>query len=412
MEKHQLPIAIIGAGPVGLVTAAHLLAKGMTPLIFESGSKAGANIEQWAHVKMFSPWQSNVDGLAAQLLSAEGWISPPENEYPNGRQLLDGFVQPLANSAQIHSHLRLNTRVLAATRFGHDAMKTQGRSQAPFLLRVAGPAGNEDVLACAVIDASGTYQTPNWMGAHGIPALGEAEHAAHIAYSTPAVLGRDRNRYANKRVLVVGGGHSALNALQDMVRLAQDASQTKVLWAIRGDAAEGSLGSANDPLEQRGKLGLRIRQFLDEGRIELFTNVAIDQVIGNSKGLTVKAGEQVLPTIDELIVATGFRPDLSVLTELRTAVDPATQSAMLLAPLIDPNQHSCGTVRLHGAEELVHPEENFFIVGMKSYGRAPTFLLKTGYEQVRSVVEALEHSLNVTKRAELTLPESDLCNVD
>jgi len=413
MVNNELPVAIIGAGPMGLVAAAHLLARGITPLIFEAGPEAGSSIEEWAHVKMFSPWRFNVDKEAAKLLLADGWTPPPENEYPTGRELLDRFVRPLADLEQIKRHLQLNTRVLAVTRVGQDVMKTQGRSAAPFLLRVSGPAGEQDVRASAVIDASGTYLTPNWMGAHGIPALGEIEHAAHISYGIPEVLGRVRNRYANKRVLVVGGGHSAFNALQDLVRLIQEAPQTKVLWAIRGNSLERILGGgANDQLEERGKLGLKIRQLLNDGVIELFKNVAIDQVVGNGQGLVVKAGDQILPPVDQIIVATGFRPDMSLLAELRIAIDPATQSAVLLAPMIDPNEHSCGTVRPHGAVELAHPEEGLFIVGMKSYGRAPTFLLMTGYEQVRSVVAALAGDWDAAKRVELVLPETGICNSD
>ncbi|VVN83575.1 NAD(P)-binding domain-containing protein [Pseudomonas fluorescens] len=413
MENTYLPVAIIGAGPVGLAAAAHLLARGITPLILEAGPKAGSSIEEWAHVKMFSPWQFNVDKEAAKLLLADGWTPPLKNEYPTGRELLDRFVRPLADLEQIKHHLQLNTRVLAITRVGQDVMKTQGRSAAPFLLRVRGPSGEQDLLASAVIDASGTYLTPNLMGAHGIPALGEIEHAAHIAYGIPEVLGRVRNRYANKRVLVVGGGHSAFNVLQDLVWLTQEAPQTKVLWAIRGNSLERILGGgANDQLEERGKLGLKIRQLLNDGVIELFKNVAIDQVTGNGQGLVVKAGERILPPVDELIVATGFRPDLSLLSELRIALDPATQSAVLLAPMIDPNEHSCGTVRPHGAIELAHPEEGLFIVGMKSYGRAPTFLLMTGYEQVRSVVAALAGDWDAAKRVELVLPQTGICNSD
>ena len=413
MENNHLPVAIIGAGPVGLAAAAHLLARGITPLILEAGPTAGSSIEEWAHVKMFSPWQFNVDKEAAKLLLANGWTPPPENEYPTGRELLDRFVRPLADLQQIKRRLQLNTRVLAVTRVGQDVMKTKGRSAAPFLLRVLGPTGEQDVLASAVIDASGTYLTPNWMGAHGIPALGEIKHAAHIAYGIPQVLDRDQNRYANKRVLVVGGGHSAFNALQDLVRLTQAAPQTKVLWAIRGNSLERILGGgANDQLEERGKLGLKIRQLLDDGVIELFKNVAIDQVVENDQGLVVKAGEQILPSVDELIVATGFRPDMKLLAELRIALDPATQSAALLAPMIDPNEHSCGTVRPHGAVELAHPEEGLFIVGMKSYGRAPTFLLLTGYEQVRSVVAAVAGDWEAARRVELILPETGICNSD
>lgn len=205
MENIHLPVAIIGAGPMGLTAAAQLLARGITPLILEVGPKAGSSIEEWAHVKMLSAWQFNVDKEAAKLLLADGWIPPPENEYPTGLELLDRFTRPLADLEQIKRHLQLNTRVLTVTRVGQDVTKTKGRSAAPFLLRVAGPTGEQDVLASAVIDASGTYLTPNWMGAHGIPALGEIEHAAHIAYGIAEVLARGLNTGLSQQVVLLGG---------------------------------------------------------------------------------------------------------------------------------------------------------------------------------------------------------------
>jgi hypothetical protein len=113
---------------------------------------------------------------------------------------------------------------------------------------------------------------------------------------------------------------------------------------------------------------------------------------------------------DELIVATGFRPDLGFLSELRLSLDPALDCPAALAPLIDPNEHSCGTVRPHGARELSHPEPGFYIAGMKSYGRAPTFLTLTGYEQVRSIVAEIAGDKEAAARVELVLPETGVCN--
>jgi len=413
MENQHLPVAIIGAGPVGLAAASHLLARGITPLILEAGSEVGASIVKWSHVKMFSPWQFNVDQEAAKLLAAEGWTPQAEGKYPTGRELLDHYVRPLAEVELIKRHLRLNTRVLAVSRVGLDVMKTNGRSVAPFVLRIAGPEGQQDVWASAVIDASGTYLTPNWLGAHGIPALGEIENSDHIAYGIPDVLSDARRRYANKTVLVAGSGHSAFNALLDLVELARQEPQTNILWAIRGSSLDRILGGgSNDKLEERGKLGLKIHQLLNDGAIDLFQNAAIDRVSHTSNGLIVQAGEQHLPPVNEVIAATGFRPDLKLLAELRLTLDPATQSAVRLAPMIDPNEHSCGTVRPHGAAELAHPEDGVFIVGMKSYGRAPTFLLLTGYEQVRSVVAALAGDWEAAKRVELVLPETGVCSSD
>nr|WSS66437.1 hypothetical protein OG284_09475 [Streptomyces sp. NBC_01177] len=93
----------------------------------------------------------------------------------------------------------------------------------------------------------------------------------------------------------------------------------------------------------------------------------------------------------------------------RRAYETAPPGPAALAPLIDPNQHSCGSVRPHGHRELSHPEQGVHLVGMKSYGRAPTFLAMTGYEQVRSVAAALAGDIGSADRVELTLPETGVC---
>ena len=112
---------------------------------------------------------------------------------------------------------------------------------------------------------------------------------------------------------------------------------------------------------------------------------------------------------DEVIAATGFRPDLTLLGELRLDLDDRVEAARALAPLIDPNLHSCGSVPPHGVSSSP-PRAGVYIVGMKSYGRAPTFLLRTGYEQVRSVAAALAGDWEAARRVELVLPETGVCN--
>ncbi|WP_144172988.1 NAD(P)-binding domain-containing protein [Pseudomonas sp. Kh13] len=408
MSQSDLPIVIIGAGPMGLAAAAHALARGMNPLIFEAGAQAGESISRWGHVSMFSPWDYNVDKEAAKLLSATGWQAPDSDTYPTGRELLDHYLLPLAELPVIKERLHLDSRVTAVTKVGADVQKTKGRESAAFLVRVKGPKGEQDIQARAVIDASGTYETPNWMGASGIPALGELNAKAHIAYGLPDVSGKARDRYLGRRVLVVGGGHSAFNALQDLVQL----PGTQVSWAIRGHTLDKILGGgANDKLAERGSLGLRIRALLEHGKISLHQDISISQVDTTEQGLVVHSNGQALPEVDEIIVATGFRPNLQLLGELRLAIDPATQSPVQLAPLIDPNEHSCGTVRPHGIDELSHPDEGIFIVGMKSYGRAPTFLMITGYEQVRSILAGLAGDWEAARRVELELPETGICSL-
>jgi hypothetical protein len=412
-ETGNLPVVVIGAGPIGLAAAAHLLSRGEVPVVLEAGAEVGANIRQWAHVRLFSPWEYNVDPVSAALLRAGGWQDPDPQVYPTGGDLVERYLVPLAGTPELRPHIRLGARVTAVTRVGFDKMKSKGRERSPFLVMVETADGREEaVTARAVIDASGTWGRPNPLGAGGIPAPGERAASDRIFYGIPDVLGVHRERYAGKRVLVVGSGHSAFNAIQDLVTLAGEDAGTSIVWAVRRPSA-GRLfgGGENDQLVARGLLGLRLRQLVGSGAVRLVTGFRALQVVRDENGLTVAGEKETLSGIDEIVVVTGARPDLSILSELRLDLDPAVESPSVLAPLIDPNLHSCGTVRPHGAEELKHPEEGFFIVGMKSYGRAPTFLLRTGYEQVRSVVSALAGDWESARETHLELPETGVCTL-
>jgi hypothetical protein len=408
----KLPIAVIGAGPVGLAAAAHLLARGETPLVLEAGDEVGANIRQWAHVRLFSPWKYGVDTASAALLEAHGWQRPDPEQYPTGGDLVDRYLAPLAATPEIAPHLRLVSQVVAVARHGYDKMKTAGREKAPFELTLRLRDGREEtVLARGVIDASGTWTTPNPIGSSGVPAPGERTAAERIFYGIPDVLGKHRERYAGRTVLVIGAGHSAFNAILDLAKLVAEAPDTRVLWAIRR-ASVGQLfgGGEKDGLVARGVLGLRVRKLVEEGNIRLVKGFRTVRLVSGNQ-LEVVGESETLGGIDEIIATTGARPDLSLLSELRLDLDTAVESPRALAPLIDPNVHSCGTVRPHGAEELKHPETDFYIVGMKSYGRAPTFLLLTGYEQVRSVVCALVGDWEGARQVKLELPETGACSL-
>jgi thioredoxin reductase len=411
MTPETLPVAVIGAGPVGLAAAAHLVLKGETPLILEAGPAVGASIRKWGHVRIFSPWKHNVDSASAALLAAAGWKRPPDAECPTGHELVEQYLAPLAALPAIRPHLRLGTRVSAVSRQGVDRAKTTGREDRPFVLRVESGGVESDVLARAVIDASGTYQTPNPLGANGLPAIGEAAHAGRIFYGIPDVLGTDRARYANRRVLVVGSGHSAFNVLLDLASLIESAPGTIVHWAIRR-AAMGDLfgGGTRDQLEERGRLGQRMRALVAASALHVHAGFRTSRLATTDAGLVVHGEDEVLPAVDEIIATTGFRPDLHMLREMRLDLDAIVESPAALAPLIDPNLHSCGTVPPHGAEQLRQPEKDFYVVGMKSYGRAPTFLMLTGYEQVRSVVCALTGDERGAREVRLVLPETGVCS--
>lgn len=415
VSVNRLPVAIIGAGPVGLAAAAELLARGETPIVFEAGDTIARNVREWSHVRMFSPWRYNVGRAAKSLLEASGWQHPDEEAVPTGGELVRDYLEPLASLPAMARHIHLRATVTAITRKNCDKVRTKGRELLPFVLRVKQAEGVASFEARAVIDASGTWTLPNPAGADGLPAIGEAQCAGQIATGIPDVLGDARARYAGKTVAVVGGGHSALNVLIDLARLQTAEPGTRILWLMRKERIEAAYGGEEaDGLAARGALGSQARRIVEGGAVEAITPFRIGRISRNAGSRLVIAGDrgghpdQVVA--DEMIVATGFRPDLSFLREVRLSLDPWLECAEQIGALIDPNLHSCGTVRPHGAIELAHAEADFYIAGMKSYGRAPTFLLATGHEQVRSIAAALMGDMAAARRVELALPETGVCS--
>ncbi|WP_320536048.1 NAD(P)-binding protein [Pseudarthrobacter sp. IC2-21] len=410
----NLPIAVIGAGPVGLAAAAHLLERGLQPLIFEAGPTAGAAIEQWRHIRLFSPWRFNLDAAAVRLLEPTGWVPPRPTALPYGGELIDNYLAPLAAIPAIGSRLQTGARVLAVTRQGMDKTHTRNRGTTPFVVRVEHQDGQvRDHTVAGVIDASGTWSTRNPLGTSGLPASGEESAAERIASPLPDVTGRDRGTFAGRRVLVVGAGHSAANTLINLAGLAQEEPDTAIVWAVRGPSAEKVYGGGDaDGLPARGQLGSRLRRLVEAGTIELHTGFGISALKSLESGVSVESVDGRRLDVDVIIPCTGFRPDLDILRELRLSLDPAVEAPTGLGPLIDPEFHSCGTVAPHGAKLLAHLDKDFYIVGMKSYGRAPTFLLATGYEQVRSVVAALAGDQAAADTVHLELPETGVCSTD
>jgi hypothetical protein len=407
-----LPVAIIGAGPIGLAAAAQLRARGLTPLVLEAGTGIGQAVGAWRHVRMFSPWAFNIDAAARALLEAEGWTAPDPDSYPTGGELLDRYLTPLA--ALLQAHIRTGARVIGVARRDLGRLQDgEARDAAPFMLHVETCCGIQAIEARAVIDCSGTWSAPNPAGSHGMPAPGEIRHADRIAYGIPDVLGAESATYAGRTTLVVGAGHSAMNAVLDLVTLAKRAPGTRILWAFRRPLGAVNFGGgARDGLAQRGALGAQAQALVESGAVTALAPFLIDGIANAEEMLAVTGrqdGRVTTVRADRMIVATGFRPDLSFLREVRLGLDPAVEATPALAPLIDPNLHSCGTVRPHGEAELRHADAAFYIAGMKSYGRAPTFLLATGHEQVRSIAAFLAGDLAAARRVELVLPETGVC---
>ena len=416
-EKEKLPVAIIGAGPVGLATAAHLVSRGQTFILLESGSHVGANILTWGHIRLFSPWRYNVDKVAKSILEKSNWTHPELEKLPTGKELVEQYLEPLSKLSEIQPYIQLNTKVLSIGKKDTDKMKTQNRENIPFIVHTESNGSYKTFEARAVIDATGTWGNPNPATSSGVWLNEEKSLHEQVFYGIPNILEKEKERYANKRVAVVGGGHSAINTLLDLAKLKETYNKTEIIWIMRRQRVEDAYGGEEkDALAARGELGSRIHSLVDEQKIKVVTPFRIQEVRKSQEGIMIKGNmnneENILNGIEEIIVNTGSRPDLTILREVRVAIDSATESVEALAPLIDPNIHSCGTVRPHGEKELRQPEKDLYIVGAKSYGRAPTFLMATGYEQVRSIVAYLSGDVESAEKVELDLPETGVCSVN
>ncbi len=401
----ELPVVIIGAGPQGLAAAAHLAERGLAALLLEQGDRAGAAVREWGHVRLFSSWPELTDAAARRLLEPAGW-SAPKAGFPTGSEWVDGYLAPLAE--ELGDRVRTGTTVTGVSRLGRDKVVDAGRRDQPFVVHTQDRDGGEGrVLARAVIDASGTWSRPNPAGADGFPAIGEAAARDLLSYRIPD----DVSAFAGAHVVVVGAGHSATHAVLRLSELAGRESGTRVTWLLRRSSMANVLGGgAGDELPERAVLGSRARRVIESGAVEVVTGFRVVEFRSGADGLTVIAEDaREISRVDHVFALTGFRPDTSMLREMRIDLDPALDAVAGIAGEIDPNIHSCGSVSATGARQLAQPEPGLFIVGAKSYGRAPTFLALTGFEQVRSVVAHLAGDVEAAERNELVLPDTGVC---
>ncbi|MGW2668212.1 NAD(P)-binding domain-containing protein [Streptomyces sp. NPDC001272] len=407
----ELPVVVIGAGPIGLAAAAHLVGRGIEPLVLEAGPVVASAVRDWSHVRLFSTWGEVVDPAAEKLLAPTGWVRPDGAGCPTGGDWAEQYLEPLA--AVLGERVRVGARVTGVSRLGRDRVVDADREAQPFTVHLAHADGSEErLLARAVIDASGTWSAPGPLGGDGLPALGQGAAADRISYRLPDLTDPAvRARYAGRRTAVIGSGASAFTALASLAGLAGEEAGTHTTWILRRGISGSTFGGGEaDQLPARGALGLAAKAAVDHGYADAVTGFRTTAVERSGEQLVLVAEDgRRLEPVDEAIVLTGFRPDLTFLDELRLGLDERLQAPAALAPLIDPNQHSCGTVYPHGVKELSHPEKDLYLVGMKSYGRAPTFLAMTGYEQVRSVAAALAGDTEAAERVELTLPETGVC---
>ncbi len=264
----ELPVVVVGAGPVGLAAAAELIERGQWPLVLEKADRVGAAVAEWHHVRLFSQWSELVDPAAERLLAGAGWQRPADAEYPTGEQWANRYLRPLADL--FGDQVRFGAEVVGVARRGRDRVVDAGRDTEPLTVHVRyADGGEERITARAVIDASGTWGDPNPLGGDGLPALGEHAAADRISYRVPDLTDDDvRARYAGRHVVIAGSGHSALTALVAFADLAEREPATRVTWLLRRGTVGSTFGGGeSDQLPARGALGLRAKAAVDAGRI-------------------------------------------------------------------------------------------------------------------------------------------------
>lgn len=392
-------LAVIGAGPIGLETAFTALDAGFDVHVFERG-EVGAHAIAWGHVRMFTPWRMNVGPATRRHLEASGWTAPPADELPTGLELAERVLAPAARLPEIASRIHTHAQVVHVGRRG--LLKGDGpaarRREHPFRLMVRDAGGRESFLhAFAVVDASGVYGQPNWAGSGGIPARQELYLAPQLSYHVDDVTGLRRERYAGKRTMVIGAGASAATVVRDLTRLAGEAPGTGVVWVTRGERDGLYPVVADDPLAARRALreDARARLGGSDPNVAHIGGASVEGFEFNSAthryrvALTLAGDAARLEEVDHVIVNAGFGPDDSLWRELQIDQCSDSRGPRKLAALLQGAGGDCLQQPVAGIDALKNPEPDFYVAGIKSYGKNPAFLLETGFAQVREIVARL-----------------------
>jgi thioredoxin reductase len=394
-------VAILGAGPIGLDAALAFLDNDWSVTVYESAASVAANVAAWSHIRLFTPWSMNASTRMLAHLSAAGVAPPgPANYCPTGGEFAQQLLRRLAELPELAPAIRSRTRVLAVAREGllkHEEIGSPQRGSRPFRLLVSGPDdGDRTEHADLLLDCTGSYGHANVLGDGGIPAPGELRVADRIIRRLPD-LTRDGDEWGGRRLLLVGAGKSAQTAARDLAELVAMWPGTRVMWVVR--AADPDWGEVpDDPLPQRQEL-VKMSQRLHSGSVpgvQVRTGVVVDALRETDDGVVVAlrsiTGGVEEIAVDHIIALTGYLGDTSLYRQLQVhecyaTAAPMNLSAALLAAAGD-GPADCLAQASHGMDVLRVPEPNFFVLGMKSYGRNSNFLLRVGYEQVDEVARA------------------------
>ncbi len=392
-------IAILGAGPIGLETALYARYLGYDVDLYEQG-RAVENLLRWGHVRLFTPWRMNVSPLGLAALSAQddSWRPRDDDAVLSARDLAEAYFIPLANSDLLVDHLHLGVKVLAVGREGllkTDVVEEDARIDAPFRILVRDGAGIERLAtADVVIDATGTYGNHNWAGQAGIPAVGELDAVERIEYGLPDLHGGEREKYSGRHTLLIGSGYSAATSALALAELANSAPGTQATWISRGvlgaDSTEPIPLIADDRLPERDRLARAANALATagEGPVTHWSGTSMERIEtrGDRFSVTLSGRHAGMIEVDRILANVGYRPDNSLYAELQVHECYVSGGPIkLAAALANTPSTDCLDQTGQGADTLLNPEPDFYILGAKSYGRNSHFLLSVGHEQIREL---------------------------
>lgn len=381
-------IVVIGGGPIGIAAAISAADRGFDVTLLEEG-EVGQSLRSWGTTRFFTPLSMNASPRMLELLGSE---APPADALLTGAEMADRVLAPLAARQPLQGKVRTRTRVLAVGRRGLTRSDYAGhplRAERPFRLVVEN--GVEQTLeAEAVLDATGGYVVPNPVGSGGLPARGESRLGRRII-RTLGELDDRRSELRGKRVLLVGDGHSAANAVIVLASLAEEDPATRVIWAVRSLKRRPCEEIANDPLPERERVVTHANALAESAPsfLAVERRAAIESFTDTGGGLVVTLSPGRSVECDFVAGFTGFRPSHAMQSELALEISPVTEGGARLYRAVS-NVTDCLSLPQVSPRDLESGEPNYWFIGSRGYGRARTFLLQTGLAQVETILESIE----------------------
>ena len=390
-------IAILGAGPIGIETALYARTLGYPVTLYEKGCVA-SNVRMWGHIRLFSPWSYNRSALGVRRLNEEGFAQAAQNadDCPTGAELIELYLAPLSQLPELRNSIQENCEILACGRVNvlkRDRGSEVDRGGQPFRLLVRDRDGRERYdFSDVVIDATGVFGEHNCLGDAGIPAPGETEFESEIEYDPPDVKAGARDRYAGRHTVVVGAGSSGATTAVALAELVVSDPGTRVSWVCRTENQRPLRMIDNDPLLERRALseaGNRLATAPPAG-FEFIGGHCVAGVDTRDGGFVLTLengiGAQRECFCDRVIANVGYHPNEKIYRQLHVHECYSSLGPIALAAsLVEQGTVDCLSIEAGSVDLLRTPEPNFFILGAKSFGTNPRFLLHLGHEHIKQL---------------------------